>query len=45
MIDTHCDSRNRISRHLGFISTTEAKGIAVKDYTAICIYSEVETFV
>ncbi len=43
--DTHYDSRNRMSRHLEFISTIEGKGIAAEDYTAICIYPDGETFV
>ncbi len=43
--DTHYDSRNRMSRHLEFISTIEGKGIAAEDYTAICIYPDGKTFV
>ena len=39
--DTHYDSRNRMSRHLEFISTIEY----TEDYTAICIYPDGETFV
>ena len=40
--DTHYDSRNRMNRHLGFISTIQGKGIAAEDYTAICIYQTEE---
>lgn len=43
--DTHYDARNRMSRHLEFISEIDGKGIAADEYTAITIHPDGRTFV
>ena len=43
--DTHYDARNRMSRHLEFISQINGKGIASDEFTAICIHADGHAYV
>ena len=43
--DTHYDARNRMDRHLGFITEIKGRGIAADENTAIAIHTNGNTYV